>query len=74
MFNLENKKLKVLIVEDSPVMSEYLKFLIDADPELCVSAIAKDGIEAIEIIQRIEVDVNHVAHVELSAFARSIRW
>lgn len=51
------KKIKVLIVDDSPVFRALLSQLIDADPELEVVATAEDPFEARELIKQHNPDV-----------------
>lgn len=50
-------KTQVLIVEDSPVMQEMLAHLLDGDSETQVLAIARDGPQALEILQTARPDV-----------------
>ncbi len=42
--------IKVLIVEDSPVMQELLAYTINSDPDFSIVGIAADGEEAIEMV------------------------
>lgn len=51
------KKIKVLIVDDSPVFRALLSQLIDADPQLEVVATAEDPFEARELIKQHNPDV-----------------
>jgi len=51
------KKIKVLIVEDSLVVQELIKHIIESDSMLEVIGLAKDGIEALEIISNNKPDV-----------------
>ena len=49
--------IKVLIVEDSPVMQQLLAYAITSDPDLEVVGIAENGEEAIEAVKKIHPDV-----------------
>lgn len=49
--------IKVLIVEDSPVVSELLSHILSSDPDIEVLAIAKDGNEACEFVRITKPDV-----------------
>lgn len=49
--------IKVLIVEDSPVMQQLLAFTINNDPVLKVVGIAENGEEAIEAVKKFHPDV-----------------
>ncbi|MFA6334898.1 MAG: chemotaxis-specific protein-glutamate methyltransferase CheB [Bacteroidales bacterium] len=51
------KKIKVLIVEDSLVSQKLLKGILDSDPVIEVVAIAQNGIEAIDCVNRFKPDV-----------------
>jgi len=51
------KKIKVLIVDDSPVFRALLSQLINADPELQVVAMAEDPFQARELIKQYNPDV-----------------
>ncbi|MFA4640800.1 protein-glutamate methylesterase/protein-glutamine glutaminase [Pyrococcus kukulkanii] len=54
---LLNKKIRVLVVDDSAFMRKILKDIINSDPELEVCCEARDGIEAIEMVQKHRPDV-----------------
>jgi len=54
---LENEKIKVMIVDDSPFMRMILKDIIDQQPDMKVIAIAKDGMEAVELALKHRPDV-----------------
>lgn len=45
------------MVEDSPVVREFLLFILGADPDIRVTGIARDGEEAIEAVHRLQPDV-----------------
>lgn len=51
------KKIKVLIVDDSPVFRALLQQLINSDPELEVVAMAEDPLQARELIKQHNPDV-----------------
>jgi two-component system chemotaxis response regulator CheB len=45
------KKITVLIVDDSALVRQLLTDMISQDPELEVAGIARDGVEAIKMTQ-----------------------
>jgi two-component system chemotaxis response regulator CheB len=49
--------IRVLIAEDSAVTREYLKWMLEQDPELEVAGAAHNGEEAVELAQRLRPDV-----------------
>ncbi len=49
--------IRVLVVEDSPLMSEMITRALETDPELKVIAVAREGAEAIEMVQRLKPDL-----------------
>ena len=49
--------IKVLIVEDSPVMQQLLAYAISSDPHLEVVGIAENGEDAIEAVKKFNPDV-----------------
>ena len=49
--------IKVLIVDDSPTVREYMKHIIDSDKDLEVAGVAKDGVEAVELVRLKHPDV-----------------
>jgi two-component system, chemotaxis family, protein-glutamate methylesterase/glutaminase len=49
--------IRVLIVEDSPVVREFLVHILESDPALKVVAIANNGEEALEAVKRYKPDV-----------------
>ncbi|MCX6652264.1 MAG: chemotaxis-specific protein-glutamate methyltransferase CheB [Methanomassiliicoccales archaeon] len=49
--------IKVVIVEDSPVAQEYLIYLFTSDPSVKVVGVARNGLEAIEVVRRERPDV-----------------
>ncbi|MFN6991927.1 MAG: chemotaxis response regulator protein-glutamate methylesterase [Fervidobacterium sp.] len=54
---MEEKKIKVMIVDDSPFMRMILKDVIDQQPDIQVVAVAKDGMEAVELALKYKPDV-----------------
>ncbi|ABS59917.1 response regulator receiver modulated CheB methylesterase [Fervidobacterium nodosum Rt17-B1] len=54
---MENTKIKVMIVDDSPFMRMILKDLLDQQPDIQVVAVAKDGMEAVELALKYKPDV-----------------
>lgn len=55
--NPDGKRIRVLVVEDSPVQRELQVYLISADPQLEVVGTARDGREAVEQVRRCRPDV-----------------
>ena len=51
------KKIRVMIIEDSPSVREMLIYIINNDPRLEVAAVAESGEKAIKIINRVRPDV-----------------
>jgi two-component system chemotaxis response regulator CheB len=54
---LEQRKITVLIVDDSALVRQLLVDMISQDPELEVAGIARDGVEAIKMTQDLDPDV-----------------
>jgi two-component system chemotaxis response regulator CheB len=55
---LESKRtIRVLVVEDSPLMSKVLADVLNADPQLIVIGFAHNGKEAVEIVPQLKPDV-----------------
>lgn len=50
-------KIRVMIVEDSRVVREFLKYVIGRDPRLEVAAAVESGEEALRILDRVSPDV-----------------
>src|SRR5882724_115699 len=48
---------RVLIVEDSPVVREFLLHILDSDPEIEVVGTAETGEEALEAVERMRPDI-----------------
>ncbi len=53
----QRKRIKVLIVDDSPVIQQLLFKIFISDPEINVVGIAKDGLQAVEMNKRLKPDV-----------------
>lgn len=53
----EQKVIRVLVVDDSPVAAEFLTDLLNSDERIRVVAVARDGEEAVEAAQRTKPDV-----------------
>ncbi|MCP4350000.1 MAG: chemotaxis-specific protein-glutamate methyltransferase CheB [Desulfobacterales bacterium] len=51
------KKIRVLIVDDSATAREYLRYIISRDEELEVAGAARNGFEAVELVQIKRPDV-----------------
>ena len=49
--------IKVLIVEDSVVVQEFLKYILNSDPAINVVGIANNGEEAIELVKEKKPDI-----------------
>lgn len=49
--------IKVLVVEDSPVVREFLVHILGSDPDIRVVGTANNGEEAIEAVQRMRPDI-----------------
>jgi DNA-binding NarL/FixJ family response regulator len=52
----ENPRIRVLIADDDPAFLRSLEQLIGRQPELVVTGIAGDGLEAIELVERLDPD------------------
>lgn len=57
MSSVEKKIIKVLVVEDSSVIAEFLTHVLHSDPQIRVVGTACDGEEALAAAQRIKPDV-----------------
>jgi two-component system, chemotaxis family, protein-glutamate methylesterase/glutaminase len=51
------KPVRVLIVEDSPVVREHLRRIISADPRLTVAGVAQSGEQALAMVDDVAPDV-----------------
>ncbi|NPA63158.1 MAG: chemotaxis response regulator protein-glutamate methylesterase [Methanococci archaeon] len=52
-----SKKIRVLVVDDSAFMRKVISDILNSDPEIEVIGTAKDGVEAVELVQKLEPDV-----------------
>src|SRR5258707_15295897 len=57
MSSTEKKLVRVLVVEDSHVIMEFLTHVLNSDPQIRVVGTALDGDEALAAAQRIRPDV-----------------
>jgi two-component system chemotaxis response regulator CheB len=53
----ERKMVRVLVVEDSPVVREFLLHVLGSDPEIEVVGTAETGEEALEAVERMRPDI-----------------
>jgi two-component system chemotaxis response regulator CheB len=72
----QGKSIRVLVVDDSPVVTEFLTQILEADPELEVVGVAANGREALEAARRtkphvITMDI-HMPHVDGFEATRNI--
>ena len=51
------RRLRVLIVEDSPVVAQFLRHVLGSDPGFDVVGVAADGVAGIEAVRRLRPDV-----------------
>ena len=49
--------IKVLVVEDSPVVAEFLAYILNSASDILVVGTARDGEEALEAVKRLRPDV-----------------
>jgi two-component system chemotaxis response regulator CheB len=49
--------IRVLVVEDSPVVREFLTYILGTDPDIKVAGTAHNGEESLEAVERIKPDV-----------------
>ncbi|WP_423792964.1 protein-glutamate methylesterase/protein-glutamine glutaminase [Methanocaldococcus indicus] len=54
---MAGKKIRVLVVDDSAFMRKVISDILNSDPEIEVVGTAKDGLEAIELVKKLEPDV-----------------
>jgi DNA-binding NarL/FixJ family response regulator len=52
----EDSRIRVLIADDDPAFLRSLETLIEQQPELAVAGVAADGLEAIELVERLDPD------------------
>jgi two-component system chemotaxis response regulator CheB len=69
-------RIRVLLVEDSPVERELLRYLLSSDPQLLVAGVAHDGEEGVAAACRLHPDVIvmdiHMPRLDGYAAARQI--
>ena len=53
----EARLIRVLVAEDSPTVRDLLLHILHRDPQIHVVGIARDGQEAVELVQRVKPDV-----------------
>ncbi|MDD5434283.1 MAG: chemotaxis-specific protein-glutamate methyltransferase CheB [Nitrospira sp.] len=53
----QRKKINVLIVEDSPVSQQQIKYILESDPDLHISGIAGNGEDAVSFVRQNKPDV-----------------
>lgn len=49
--------IKVLVVDDSPTISELLRYILDADPDVTVIGVAVNGKQAVQMAAELMPDV-----------------
>ncbi|MEN3008249.1 chemotaxis response regulator protein-glutamate methylesterase [Pseudothermotoga sp.] len=54
---MAQEKIKVVVVDDSAFMRMVLKDIIDSQPDMRVIGVAKDGLEALQVIEEKKPDV-----------------
>ena len=54
---MDENKIKVLVVDDSPLMREALKMILDSDPQIIVCGEAGNGEEAVKKVKQLRPDV-----------------
>ncbi len=54
---MSTKKIRVLVVDDSAFMRKVISDILNSDPEIEVIGTAKDGVEAVELVQKLQPDV-----------------
>ncbi|MBI5328530.1 MAG: chemotaxis response regulator protein-glutamate methylesterase [Deltaproteobacteria bacterium] len=54
---MQNKKIRVLIVDDSAFMRKAIKGLLESEPEIEVVGAARDGMEGVEQVMALSPDV-----------------
>jgi two-component system chemotaxis response regulator CheB len=50
-------RIRALIVEDSPVAQEFLTYILSSDPEIEVVGVARNGVEALELVKGLRPSV-----------------
>ena len=54
---MNDKKIKVLIVDDSPSILDLLSFILSSDPQIEVIGTAKNGSKALKMLEKISPDL-----------------
>jgi two-component system chemotaxis response regulator CheB len=54
---MTDKKIKVLIVDDSNVSRELMQYIVQSDPQMTVVGMAENGVEALKLLQKTTPDV-----------------
>ncbi len=49
--------IRVLVVDDSPLMCKILTNILNCDPQILVAAVANNGKEAVELVPRLKPDI-----------------
>src|SRR4030042_5847245 len=49
--------IRVLVVDDSPLMCKLLPMVVDADPQILVVAVANNGKEAVELVPCLQPEI-----------------
>lgn len=49
--------IRVLIVDDSPTLRQLVRLILESDPELSVVGEARDGLEAIDLVLKLQPDL-----------------
>src|SRR4030042_2818377 len=49
--------IRVLVVDDSPLMCKILTNILNCDPQILVTAVANNGKEAVELVPRLKPDI-----------------
>src|SRR3989338_3848391 len=49
--------IKVLVVDDSPVMCKALSSILNSDPQIIVAGVAHSGKEAVDLVPRLKPDI-----------------
>ncbi len=57
MNSLEQKIIRVFVVEDSPLMCKILVTLLNHDPQILVVGVAMDGKEALDLLPHLKPDI-----------------
>jgi len=55
--NTSNRKIRALVVDDSPLMSTQITGILNSDPDIEVIGQAADGVEALEMVGTLNPDI-----------------